>query len=71
MFEFDGDKLKKLRSERKLRQRDLALILGKKTADVSNYENGHAAPRVDTLFDLADFFQLEPKDLYKKTEATV
>jgi transcriptional regulator with XRE-family HTH domain len=68
MLEFDGQKLKKLRQNRELKQRELALLVGKKTADISNYENGFANPPADTLLTFMSFFQVSAKDLGKQTE---
>jgi transcriptional regulator with XRE-family HTH domain len=71
MLEFDGSKLKELRQKRQLKQRELALLVGKKTADISNYENGFAAPSSHTLLTLMSFFEVAAKDLSKSAEITV
>lgn len=68
MLEFDGNKLKELRQKRSLKQRELALLVGKKTADISNYENGFATPPSDTLLNLMSFFQVSAKELSKQAE---
>lgn len=68
MLEFDGSKLKKLRLERKLKQRELALLVGKKTGHISNYENGFATPPSDVLLNLMTFFEVSAKDLSKRVE---
>ena len=68
MLEFDGSKLKKLRIERKLKQRELALLVGKKTGHISNYENGFATPPSDVLLNLMSFFGVSARDLSKQAD---
>jgi transcriptional regulator with XRE-family HTH domain len=68
MLQFDGSKLKELRKKRNLKQRELALLVGKGTSHISNYENGVACPPSDTLLNLMSFFQVSAKDLSKNTE---
>lgn len=68
MLEFDGSKLKKLRQERKLKQRELALLVGKKGGHIANYENGVATPPSDVLLNLMTFFQVSAKELSKHSE---
>lgn len=72
MLEFDGTKLKRLRQDRKLKQRELALLVGKQTSHISNYENGFATPPSDVLLNLMSFFGVSAKELSKQSEgATV
>lgn len=58
----NGDKLKKLRLSKHLKQSDLAEILQKKyglktdRASISRYESGHKEPVNTTLKCIADFF---------------
>lgn len=63
MLTFDGAKLKALRQKKQLKQRELALIVGKKPTHIANYENGVAAPPADVLLNLLAFFQVSAKDL--------
>ena len=70
MLEFDGQKLKKLRQERQLKQRELALLVGKQTSHISNYENGIATPPSDTLLNLMSFFGVSAKELSKQAEVS-
>lgn len=56
---FDGQKLKKLRKEKRLTQPEIADIVGKKTSDISNYENGFATPPADILLSLQKFFDVD------------
>lgn len=69
MLEFDGSKLKRLRVERKLKQRELALLVGKEAGHIANYENGFAGPPSDVLLSLMSFFEVSAKDLSKPLTA--
>lgn len=71
MLEFDGSKLKQLRKERKLKQSELGLLVGKGGSHIANYENGVATPPSDTLLNLLTFFQVSPKDLSRKAPVVV
>ena len=63
MLEFDGSKLKKLRKARKLKQRELGLLVGKDAANIASYENGIGKPPADVLLSFISFFDVAPKDL--------
>lgn len=52
MLQFDGKKLKELRRQRGLTQAEIAILVGKTSADIANYENGWAKPSADTLLSL-------------------
>ena len=71
MLEFDGSKLKKLRIERKLKQRDLGRLVGKGQSHIANYENGVATPPSGTLLNLMAFFNVTVKDLSRQSEAEI
>jgi transcriptional regulator with XRE-family HTH domain len=68
MLIFDGAKLRQLRTKRELTQGQLAALVGKKTADISNYENGIANPTSDTLLNLQTFFKVSAKEISRKAE---
>jgi transcriptional regulator with XRE-family HTH domain len=68
MLKFDGMKLKKLRQERQLKQKELALLVGKGAGHIANYENGIADPPAEILLRLMSFFEVSAKDLSKKSE---
>lgn len=57
--EFNGQKLKALRNSKRLTQSEVAEIVGKKTSDISNYENGFANPPADILLSLQKFFDVD------------
>lgn len=69
MLEFDGKKLKVLRQQRNLKQRELAALMGKQTSHISNYENGVATPPSDVMLNLMAFFQVTPAQLGKQRVA--
>lgn len=69
MLQFDGSKLKKLRQGRNLKQKELALLVGKQAGHIANYENGIADPPAEILLRLMSFFEVTAKDLSKKSEA--
>ena len=51
-----GATLRKLRTNRGIRQKELAFILNLSTGTVSNYENGVHCPDFETLCKIADYF---------------
>ena len=70
MLEFDGSKLKKLRRERKLKQRELALLVGKEARNIASYENGYGDPPAGVLLSLMTFFEASPRDIGKLKSAS-
>jgi DNA-binding XRE family transcriptional regulator len=62
----DGRKLKALRQERMLSQRDLARMIGSTQATVSALEIGTRTARPRTVRRLADALGVEPKSLLKE-----
>lgn len=68
---FNGSKLKSLREKRGLTQGELGKLVGKKTADISNYENGFATPPFPVLMELTSFFSIEARELSKTLKAEV
>src|SRR5262249_5430604 len=53
-----GQRLRKLREERSLSQRELALGVGTETSQVSRYERGVVMPNAETLIDMARFLRV-------------
>ncbi|WP_142247960.1 helix-turn-helix domain-containing protein [Alkalihalobacterium alkalinitrilicum] len=53
-----GDRLAKLRTDKKLTQSDFASKLGIPRSTYSNYENGKRQPDFETLQKIADFFEV-------------
>ena len=62
----DGEKLKYLRQQEMLSQRDLAQAVGSTQATISALEVGSRAAQPRTVRKLADALGVEPKDLLKE-----
>jgi transcriptional regulator with XRE-family HTH domain len=66
-MEVDVEKLKRLRVDRVLSQRELARRAGLTHATVWRLENGFRDARPRTIRRLAEVLGVEPKDLVKKS----
>jgi len=51
-----GERIRQLRKERRLRQEDLAEIVGVRKTTVSNYETGYSIPKREVLGKIAKYF---------------
>lgn len=60
-----GDRLRELRTDRMLTQRDLASEAGIALSTVVNLEKQHTAPRFGTIRKLAKALEVEPHTLMK------
>jgi putative transcriptional regulator len=58
-----GERLRRLRLERLLTQKDLADLAGVRQQTISDTESGRRMPRVSTLRKLAGALEVAPKDL--------
>jgi transcriptional regulator with XRE-family HTH domain len=65
-----GSRLRKIREERFLSQRQLAEGVGIETVQISRYERGIALPGADTLLDLATFLRIGAGELLAGEEAS-
>lgn len=63
-----GEILTALRKERGLGQKELAAYLNLSTGTISNYENGVHSPDLDTLCQLADYFDVTTDYLLNRTD---
>jgi PAS domain S-box-containing protein len=63
-----SSRLKKLRKEKNLSQADLAERLGYARTTIANYEQELRLPPLNTLFDIADFFEVSLDYLFGRTE---
>lgn len=63
-----GDILKELREDRGLTQNDLADKLRLSRTSISGYENNINDPNLDTLVQLADFFNVSTDYLLRRTK---
>ena len=50
--------LKELREERGMKQAQIAIILGVKQNTYSNWENGIREPKIKTLIEIADYYNI-------------
>lgn len=53
-----GQRLKELRKEKKIKQKDLAKMLNTTKSAISNWETGYNTPKPDSLKDLANIFNV-------------
>ena len=53
-----GKRLKRLRTENKMTQRNLAEVIGVTHVSISGYESGKRTPDTETLTKLADYFNV-------------
>ena len=53
-----GELLSELRQDRRMSQRDLAMVMHVSVSTISNYENGVHYPDVDKLIDLGNIFNV-------------
>lgn len=53
MYEYIGERIRKIRASRDLSQKTLGLMLGLSDKAISAYESGRTLPPLDTLFKIA------------------
>ena len=63
-------RLKQLRTEKRINQRELAKFLKVAPSTISMYESGHREPNFEILEILADFFNIDMNYLLGKTDKT-
>lgn len=63
--------LAKLRTEKGLKQTDMAKILGINNRQYQRYESGDSEPKLDTLIFLADYFNVSIDYLVGRSEYPV
>ncbi|BAD74778.1 transcriptional regulator [Geobacillus kaustophilus HTA426] len=63
-----GDRLRKLRQEKKLTQEELGKKINVTKVSISGYENGNRTPDTETLQKLADFFNVTTDYLLGRTD---
>ena len=59
-----GAKIKEFRLKRNLTQKELAKIVNVGDTTIANYEKGFRSPKKDTMFDLANAFNISIDDLF-------
>ncbi len=67
-MEIFAKRLRQLRDEKELRQKDLAEKLGYARTTIANYEQASRLPPLDTLFKIADYFQVSMDYLLGRTD---
>ena len=67
-MEVDVDKLRRMREERVLSQRELARMAGLAQGTVWRIENGFSEVHPSTIRKLAAVFGVEPRELVKEVE---
>lgn len=63
------DRLKELRAESGMSQKELALALRLSPSTIAMYETGHRVPDAETLKKIADYFQITVDYLLGRTNA--
>lgn len=66
MYEILSDNLARLRKSRNLTQAEFAEIIKYSDKSVSKWETGMSVPNLETLIDIADFYQMSLDDLVRK-----
>lgn len=75
-----GDKIKQLRQEKKISQKDMSKILGLNASTYSNYENNHREPGSDIIVKIAEaldvtipylLYGIENEDNYTNFQAFI
>ena len=61
-------RLKGLRAERRIYQRELAELLGMSFRGYQNYETGQSEPKLATLIAIADYYQVSIDYLVGRTD---
>ena len=59
-----GAKIKEFRLKRNLTQKELAKLVSVGDTTIANYEKGFRSPKKDTMFDLANVFNVSIDDLF-------
>lgn len=65
---YSGAKIKTLRKNKKMTQQELGDKVGVSNSAIANYEKGFRAPLQDTLFKLAEEFEVSINDFFPPTQ---
>lgn len=63
-----GERLRKLRSQKKLSQKEFGKIFSLAESTISGYENGSRTPDIELIAKFADFFGVSIDYLYGRTD---
>ena len=64
-----GEKIKELREEEDITQRELSKIIGASSESISQYERGQQTPKPQTLIKLADHFNVSIDYIFGRADA--
>lgn len=65
LLENIGAVVKKYRKQNKISQFDLGLEIGKSANQIGRIERAESNPTVETLYDLAFYFEVDIKDFFR------
>lgn len=57
-------RLKEILDEREMRGQDLAIAIGVTATTISNFNQGNTLPKADTLLKIAEYLDLDIRDLF-------
>ncbi len=60
-----GSRLKFLRERKRVKQHELADILGVKEATIRNYETGASSPKMETMIKIFKYFDVTPNYMFQ------
>lgn len=59
-----GERISKLRTERKISAREMSLALGQNENYINQIENNKTLPSMQVFFYICEYFQIMPKDFF-------
>lgn len=65
-----GDKIKQIRKDKKISQKDFAEILEIPVSTLANYENNHREPSIDTVYKISNALGISPLELFPDSNTT-
>lgn len=65
---FRGDRLRSLREEKKLTQEELGKAINVTKVSISGYENSNRNPDIETLHQIADYFEVSSDYLMGRSD---
>lgn len=65
--ELFSQRLKELREEKELSQKEVAARLGVAVSTYANWEQGRRAPSIDDIFNLLSVFEIDANELFDIT----
>lgn len=59
-----GQKIKKIRTKKKITQKELASLIGKSERMIQKYESGNVVPSIDIINNIAKVLEVSEKELF-------